>query len=85
MSYYWRGHYGDIYEVRTCWRCKGAKEVDNRPCPECGGHGVHGQNVTCSCSVSGLLPPEKTCPICHGTGIKNYNGPMPPVISPDPR
>ena len=83
MSYYWRGSGGDIYEVRTCWRCNGAGEVDNRRCPECGGHGVHGQNVTCSCAI--ILSPRQDCPICNGTGIRNYNGPMPPVISPDPR
>ncbi len=83
LSYYWRGSGGDIYEVRTCWRCNGAKKIDGERCPECGGHGVHGRTVTCSCAI--LSSPSKDCPICRGTGIRNYNGPMPPVISPDPR
>jgi hypothetical protein len=34
-SYYWRGSSGDIYEVRTCWRCNGAKKIDGERCPEC--------------------------------------------------
>jgi len=51
MSYYWRGSGGDIHEVRTCRRCKGAKEVDNMTCPKCEGHGIHGQTVTCRCAT----------------------------------
>lgn len=78
MSSYWKSKLaGQIYEVVPCWYCKGAKEVDNLKCHECKGYGVHGWNVTCNCVVTS---PDKDCPFCLGTGIRDYRSSIPPTI-----
>jgi hypothetical protein len=86
MSYYWKGSDGSIYEVNLCPSCKGAKEVNNMFCRDCQGHGVVAQDMTCSCSPARgfIIPFDKDCPICWGSGIKGYRSSMPPTIRTDP-
>jgi hypothetical protein len=84
MSYYPKGSDGTIWEISPCPYCKGTKEVDNMPCHNCD-YGVVGQNVTCDCTPYRMLVPfDKNCPSCWGTGIRGYRSSIPPTIRTDP-